>query len=95
MSASQPLSHFPAVPPQKEAVMAEFAPTYTSARLQSRERQKRMCQRLVQATCVFFIPVVLVRRLANLGGAPRPGNPSILAEARASASAVIPFIFMG
>jgi hypothetical protein len=95
MSASQPLSHFPAVQPQKEAAMAEYAPAYRSARLQSRERQKRMCQRLVQVTCVFFIPVVLVRRLVTIGTGPRPGNPTILAEARASASAVIPFIFMG
>jgi hypothetical protein len=49
----------------------------------------------VQVTCVFFIPVVLVRRLLTIGTGPRPGNPTILAEARASASAVIPFIFMG
>ncbi len=95
MSASQPLSHFPVVPLQKEPAMAEFAPACMSAHLQSRERQKRICQRLVQVTCVFFIPAVLVRRLVMIGASSRSGNPTILAEARASASAVIPFIFMG
>lgn len=111
MSTSQPTLHFAApaqtarqahpagasatLTPLKEAVMTDLATIHPSSRMQSREKQKRMCRRLVAATCVFFVPFVILRRLTETA-AERAGNHlSILAEARADASAIIPFIFMG
>ncbi len=81
--------------PHKETSMTNFAPAYTSDRMQSREKQKRMCQRLVQLTCVFFVPFVLLRRLTATAAEKGANQLSVLAEARADASAIIPFIFMG
>lgn len=77
--------------------MAEFARAGVSARLKSHAGEQRMCRRLVHLTFVFFVPAVLVRRLAGIRVPRNPnGAPlSIFAEARASASAVVPFIFMG
>jgi hypothetical protein len=54
-----------------------------------------MCRRMAQLTCVFFVPFVLLRRLTATAEQKAGNQLSILAEARADASAVIPFIFMG
>lgn len=73
----------------------DVATPYVSSSMQLREKQKRMCRRLVNVTCVFFVPLVVLRRLTATAAEKEGNNLSILAEARADASAIIPFIFMG
>jgi hypothetical protein len=77
---------------QKMTHAVQFA---SETRLRSRNGEQRSFHRLVNATLVFFLAAAVLRRIFGnarpIGGA----RPSLLAEARASASAVIPFIFMG
>lgn len=66
-------------------------------RFTSYERRLRTARRAQSVAAILFIPGVVYRRLS---GAParrdRSGaDLSILAEARAEAGAVVPFIFMG
>lgn len=77
--------------------MAELVRVGVSSRLKSHADQQRLCRRLVQLTFVFFVPAVIVRRAigAKVPRTPAGAPLSIFAQARASASAVVPFIFMG
>jgi hypothetical protein len=85
--------HFAVSNPQ-EISMAHLAQSHMSARLKSHADEQRQCQRLVSLTFLFFVPAVLVRRVMKQGP-PRSQGLSILSEARARASAIVPFIFMG
>jgi hypothetical protein len=72
---------------------------HINERPRSHDGERRSFHRLVQLTLVFFIAAAAIRRVFGwpmrlLTGAPTP-QKSIFAEARASSSAVIPFIFMG
>jgi hypothetical protein len=62
-----------------------------------REREKRMFRILILITSLFFLPVALLRKLAGVGSLTAPGEQqlSMLADAKAMASTLIPFIFMG
>jgi hypothetical protein len=52
--------------------------------------------RMVAVASILFLPSAILRRLFSLGRAPSQGQRlSVFAEARASAAAIIPFIFMG
>ena len=77
--------------------MTDFAHSRVPSRARSHVNEQRMCSALVHMTSVFFIPVVVVRRVIGASKAsPTTGAKlSILAESRARASAIIPFIFMG
>lgn len=67
------------------------APSHHAKSLAS---DRRMCRRLVIATLPVFIVATAARRL--LRSKPAAGRRlSIYAEARASAYATIPFMFMG
>jgi hypothetical protein len=95
MSTSQPTLHFAEKAKSqsaaqrfpRETAMTDYAPTYASSRMQSREKQKRLCRRMVQLTCVFFVPFVLLRRFTTTAEEKAGNQLSILAEARADASA--------
>ncbi len=75
--------------------MAQTVSFGSETRMRSRNVEQKSFHRLVNATLVFFLAAAALRRV--FGGARATGGsrPSLLAEARASASAVIPFIFMG
>jgi hypothetical protein len=77
--------------------MTDVAHSRVSSRPRSHVNEQRLCQALVHMTSVFFIPVVVVRRV--IGATKASGSTgaklSIFAESRARASAIIPFIFMG
>ena len=65
----------------------------------SAESDKRMCRRIVILTLPFFLVATAARRLlATLrqsGPTPSGQQLSFYAEARASAYATIPYMFMG
>lgn len=72
---------------------------HIAGRPRGHDGARRSFHRLVQGTLVFFVAAVVIRRVVSwpvrlLTGTAAP-QKSILAEARASSSAVIPFIFMG
>jgi hypothetical protein len=77
--------------------MAYVAKLDASDRMRSRAVQKRLCQRMTFLTACLLVPVVLarraVRRLAGQDADKR--HLPVFAEARADASAIIPYIFMG
>lgn len=76
------------------AHLMDFGP---SRRLKTHADQQASCRRIMQITTVLLVPVVLAKRLTGFG-APRTLSGqrlSIFAEARADASAIIPYIFMG
>ncbi len=78
--------------------MAYVAKLDASARMKSRITEKRLCQRMTFVTACLLVPVVLARRLVRqlVSGAPaRSGSVPVFAEARADASAIVPYIFMG
>lgn len=86
--------------PKKEKAMTGFATKdlvtpYCSSRKVLHEKQKRLFRRLVNFTCIFFVPFVVVRRLTATAAEKGSNALSILAEARADASGIVPFIFMG
>lgn len=70
-----------------------------SQQSKSAEADKRMCRRIVFLTLPFFLAVTVARRLFALvghsGPAPTGQRLSLYAEARASAYATIPYMFMG
>ena len=85
---------------QQESSMAHLAQmngNLSVERTRAHESERRLCQRITFVTALVLIPVVVLRRLIGNG----PANTfsgerlSIFAEARADASAVIPYIFMG
>jgi hypothetical protein len=81
----------------KENPMAHLMDFGPSQRLKTHADQQASCRRIVQATTLLLLPVVLVKRLTGFG-TPRTLSGqrlSIFAEARADASAIIPYIFMG
>ena len=63
------------------------------------EADRRMCRRIVTLTMPLFLVTTAFRRLlgaAGIGGSAAAGQRlSFYAEARASAYATIPFMFMG
>ncbi len=77
--------------------MAYAAKIDPSSRMKSRAETKRLCQRITLVTAVVLVPVVLVRRafLSMAGEQHLTPNVSVFTEARADASAIIPYIFMG
>jgi hypothetical protein len=65
-------------------------------RAKSRARDQRMFKFLILMTSVFFLPVAVLRKLGQIGGPISMENaPTIFADAKAMASSIIPFIFMG
>lgn len=70
-----------------------------SQHAKSAEADKRMCRRIVFLTLPFFFVATAVRRLLSTfrqsGSAPSGHQLSFYAEARASAYATIPYMFMG
>lgn len=64
-----------------------------SSHAKSLAADRRMCRRLVIASMPVFLVATALRRL--LRPAPTGRRLSIYAEARASANATIPFMFMG
>jgi|GEM_PF-1894666 len=83
--------------PLKEKPMAQFASISSGQRLKSHAGEQKLCRRMVQMTSVLFVPVVLLRRAFRLTAQKTSAGsrPSVFAEARADASAIIPYIFMG
>jgi hypothetical protein len=77
--------------------MTDIANSRIPSRARSHVNEQRLCQALVYATSIFFIPVVVVRRLVGTSKAvgSTGAKLSIFAEARARSGAIIPFIFMG
>ncbi|MCZ8187425.1 MAG: hypothetical protein O9308_13675 [Beijerinckiaceae bacterium] len=77
--------------------MAHAVKLDPSSRMKSHAEQKRLCQRMTLVTATLLVPVVLLRRaFRRLAGQPSGSPPvSVFAEARADASAIIPYIFMG
>jgi len=62
-------------------------------RVKALASDRRMCRRLIALSMPFFVVATLVQRAVR----PAAGGHqlSILAQARARASAIIPFMFMG
>jgi hypothetical protein len=77
--------------------MAYVAKIDPSSRMKSRAETRRLCQRITLLTACLFVPVVLVRRafLSVAGEPPISPNATVFTEAKADASAIIPYIFMG
>lgn len=85
---------------QQGTAMAHSAPmseNLGSSSQRSHDAEKRLCNRITLVSALILMPIVIMRRL--LGQRPAVSMSgerlSILAEARADASAVIPYIFMG
>ncbi|MCZ8261313.1 MAG: hypothetical protein O9333_14420 [Beijerinckiaceae bacterium] len=77
--------------------MAHAVKMDTSSRMKSHAEQKRLCQRMTLVTAALLVPFVLLRRaFRRLAGQHSGSRPvSVFTEARADASAIIPYIFMG
>jgi hypothetical protein len=65
-------------------------------RRESYASRRRLVHRMVAVSSILFLPSAILRRLFGLGAARAGGERlSVFAEARASAAAIVPFIFMG
>jgi hypothetical protein len=71
----------------------QFTAREPSRQAKSWASDRRMCRRLVIASMPVFLVATALRRV--LRPAPSGSRLSIYAEARASANATIPFMFMG
>lgn len=71
----------------------QFTARTPSSQAKSWASDRRMCRRLVVASMpIFLVATALKRALRPASAGPRL---SVYAEARASANATIPFMFMG
>lgn len=77
--------------------MAHATDLVLNTRSRGRAAERKLCQRVTFAAALLLVPVVLGRRAwRQLHGMPAGArHGSLFAEARADASAIIPYAFMG
>jgi hypothetical protein len=76
--------------------MSAFATLAPHHGIRTYTAQRRAFKWTLRASLPFFLTAIVLRRVARaLAGRSSAAPESILAETRASAAAVIPFIFMG